>query len=121
MVELKRERRYVVLLTESLCLNGTQERTLLWITIQCKDELTSNIVSITSLTSSTHLYRTFIYIEVGDKSDMCFSVYSYMDKHQIQLFGRGHIGGIDIKVHSCDSANSMLMLKVLRVNLCFHM
>lgn len=36
LVELKRERRYVVLLTESLCLNGTQGKTLLWITIQCK-------------------------------------------------------------------------------------
>ena len=23
---------------------------------------------------------------------------SYTEKHQIQLFGRGHIGGIDIKV-----------------------
>ena len=24
---------------------------------------------------------------------------SYTEKHQIQLFGRGHIGGIDIKVN----------------------
>ena len=24
---------------------------------------------------------------------------SYMEKHEVQLFGRGHIGGIDIKVH----------------------
>ena len=28
-----------------------------------------------------------------------FYVYSYMDRHQVQLFGRGHIGGIDIKVN----------------------
>ena len=27
-----------------------------------------------------------------------FVLFSYMEKHQIQLFGRGHIGGIDIKV-----------------------
>lgn len=32
-----------------------------------------------------------------------FFVYSYVEKHQIQLFGRGHIGGIDIKVRFCDS------------------
>ena len=57
LVELKRGRRYVALLTESLCLNGTQERTLLWITIQCKDELTSNKLSITSLTCSPHIQR----------------------------------------------------------------
>lgn len=28
----------------------------------------------------------------------CFFFHSYTDRHQIQLFGRGHIGGIDIKV-----------------------
>ena len=27
-----------------------------------------------------------------------FFVDSYKEKHAIQLFGRGHIGGIDIKV-----------------------
>lgn len=62
-MELKRERRYVVLLTESLCLNGTREKTLLWITILCKDDK----LSITSLTSSTHNYT-----EGGATSDMCF-------------------------------------------------
>ena len=29
-----------------------------------------------------------------------FGLCSYMEKHQVQLFGRGHIGGIDIKVNS---------------------
>ena len=45
-----------------------------------------------------------------------YFVHSYVDKHQIQLFGRGHIGGIDIKVCFCDCVNDsqMFMLKVPR-------
>lgn len=40
-----------------------------------------------------------------------FCVYSYMDRHQVQLFGRGHIGGIDIKVNfqECTNGNYMFM------------
>lgn len=57
-----------------------------------------------------------------DTSDMfkqashVYFVHSYVDKHQIQLFGRGHIGGIDIKVCFCDCVNDshMFMLKVPR-------
>ena len=30
----------------------------------------------------------------------CSVLCSYTDRHQIQLFGRGHIGGIDIKVNN---------------------
>ena len=44
----------------------------------------------------------------NDIECVVFYVDSYMDRHQVQLFGRGHIGGIDIKVNLQCTVDNLL-------------
>lgn len=61
------------------------------------------ILSVQLLSLEILLGSNFVLIVFwnGWVNCCCFCLWlsSYMEKHQIQLFGRGHIGGIDIKVH----------------------
>ena len=36
-------------------------------------------------------------------------LYRYSEKHQVQLFGRGHIAGIDVKVRTVNSCFTVVI------------
>ena len=55
----------------------------------------SSLAAIRHVCTTTPKYtlpQRLVYLQV-------LVLHSYTEKHQIQLFGRGHIGGIDIKVN----------------------
>ena len=66
------------MLIGSLCLTGTQLKTLLVTSTQCKTSTSLEYLVVTNI-------------------EWCYFYHRYKNRHQAQFFGRGHIAGIDIR------------------------